>query len=72
MQYSYPLLPNQVPAWAIPLLCFAAPLAVILPFYFSGRISRIVTHHGLLQVFAAVVITGLITNLVKLNVRYCC
>ena len=68
LQYSYPLLPNQVPAQAVVLLCFTAPFAVILPFYFAGRISRIVAHHGLLQAFAAVVITGLITNLIKLNV----
>lgn len=71
LQYSYPLLPNQVPAQAVVLLCFTAPFAVILPFYLAGRISRVVAHHGLLQAFAAVVITGLITNLIKLNVGCC-
>lgn len=68
LQYSYPLLPNHVPAWVVPLLSLSTPFVIILGFHLAGRLPRLAAHHGVVQGWAAVVITGLITNLIKLNV----
>ncbi|KFM23428.1 Lipid phosphate phosphatase 2 [Auxenochlorella protothecoides] len=67
-RYSYPLLPNHVPAWVVPLLSLSTPFVIILGFHLAGRLPRLAAHHGVVQGWAAVVITGLITNLIKLNV----
>lgn len=46
--YSYPLLPNHVPAWAVPCVAVFTPVLLVVAARLAGRISRAEAHHAIL------------------------
>lgn len=67
-RYSYPLLPNHVPAWAVPCIAVFTPLLLVVAARLAGRISRAEAHHAILLALYCVATTGTLTNWVKINV----
>uniref|UniRef100_A0A383VZN4 Phosphatidic acid phosphatase type 2/haloperoxidase domain-containing protein n=1 Tax=Tetradesmus obliquus TaxID=3088 RepID=A0A383VZN4_TETOB len=62
---NYPLLPNSVPAWSVPLYSLVGP-AILMALH-SAVLRRPMgeAHHLILGLFTAVMVTGAITNLIK-------
>ena len=70
-RYSYPLHANteRVPAWAVPVVSFLGPAAVLTAYKFVFKPSRLEFHNLLLGLGGSVLSTALFTNFVKLTVR---
>ncbi|KAF8065455.1 LPP3 [Scenedesmus sp. PABB004] len=62
---SYPLRPNSVPAWSVPVLALLAPLAVLLAHGAALRRPRAEAHHLALGLSVAVMVAGAVTNAIK-------
>lgn len=68
-RYSYPLhISNTVPSWSVPLLALLVPIGVFAAYYIIMRPSRLEFHNTVLACWHAVIVTAVITNLVKLGV----
>lgn len=64
VHFSYPVLPNTVSAIYLPVLSLAFPILVILFFFFwEKNIEQL--HHECLGLFFAVILTWLVTNVLK-------
>jgi hypothetical protein len=67
-----PLLPNSVPAWSVPLIALALPLAALAALHAAARRvgapSRVEDlHRAALGLVAGVVVTGCVTNILKVG-----
>jgi hypothetical protein len=62
---SYPLLPNTVPSWSVPVLAVVAPAAFFAAYctVFSRRPGHL--HHLVIGLMTSVMVTGAITNCIK-------
>ena len=62
---SYPLFPNTVPSWSVPVLAVVVPAAFFAAYctVFSRRPGHL--HHLLIGLMTAVMVTGAITNCLK-------
>ncbi|KAK1552826.1 hypothetical protein Q3G72_024010 [Acer saccharum] len=61
---KYPLKDNTVPIWAVPIYAVLLPIVVFLLIYFRRRCVYDL-HHGILGLLYAVLITGVITDAIK-------
>lgn len=70
-KYSYPLhQKNTVPSWTVPVIATLVPLAIILVVSLIFRPPAAENHSAILGLFSAVIITALLTNLIKLGVSF--
>uniref|UniRef100_A0A7C9CJT7 Phosphatidic acid phosphatase type 2/haloperoxidase domain-containing protein n=1 Tax=Opuntia streptacantha TaxID=393608 RepID=A0A7C9CJT7_OPUST len=60
----YPLKPNTVPAWAVPIIAILVPLVFFHVYYFKRR-DVYDLHHAVLGVLYAVLITAVLTDAIK-------
>ena len=67
-QLSYPLLPNTVPAWALPVISILLPAAVLAAYVWTCARRPSELHHLLLALLTSVALTAAITNVVKCKV----
>ncbi|CAN1138182.1 Lipid phosphate phosphatase 2 [Linum perenne] len=61
---SFPLKPNTVPVWAVPIIAVLLPLVIILVYYFMRR-NVYDLHHAILGLAYSILITGVITDAIK-------
>ncbi|PON86996.1 Lipid phosphate phosphatase [Trema orientale] len=61
---KYPLKPNTVPFWGVPIIAILLPLAVIIVYYFIRR-DVYDLHHAVLGILFSVFITAVITDAIK-------
>ncbi|KDP35165.1 hypothetical protein JCGZ_10699 [Jatropha curcas] len=61
---TYPLKPNTVPVWAVPILAAILPLAVISAYYYYRK-DVYDFHHAILGLLFSVLVTGVITDAIK-------
>ncbi|KAK3189391.1 hypothetical protein Dsin_028952 [Dipteronia sinensis] len=61
---KYPLKDNTVPVWAVPIYAVLLPIVVFLLIYLRRRCVYDL-HHGILGLLYAVLITGVITDAIK-------
>ncbi|OIW12915.1 hypothetical protein TanjilG_15835 [Lupinus angustifolius] len=60
----YPLKPNTIPFWGVPLIAIVLPLVIILVYYFI-RNDVYDFHHAILGLLFSVLITAVITDAIK-------
>ena len=63
---------NTVPSWSVPLVSTLVPVSVFILYFVVMRPSRLELHNTILACWNAVIVTAVITNLVKLGVRISC
>lgn len=66
---AYPLLPNTVPSWSVPLLAVAAPLLLLAAAAAALRRPRAELHKLAAGLVLSVLLTGCATNALKAAVR---
>lgn len=59
---------SQVPPWAMPVICLLAPIPLFMTHTMLLRRRASEVHHLVLGLFAAVLFTGAVTNIIKLSV----
>ncbi|GBF88720.1 hypothetical protein Rsub_01619 [Raphidocelis subcapitata] len=71
-----PLLPNSVPSWSVPVIALALPLAALAAGHAAARglglggpRGREELHRAVLGLVAGVVVTGCVTNILKVSVH---
>ncbi|CAM8948184.1 unnamed protein product [Rhodiola kirilowii] len=64
---KYPLKDNTVPTWSVPIYAILMPLIIFVIIYIRRR-DVYDLHHGILGLLYAVLITGVITDSIKLAV----
>ncbi|KAG8652211.1 lipid phosphate phosphatase 2 isoform X2 [Manihot esculenta] len=64
---SYPLKDNTVPFWAVPIFGILLPFAIIIAYYFIRK-DVYDLHHAILGLLFSVLITGVITDAIKVAV----
>ncbi|XP_031249409.1 lipid phosphate phosphatase 2-like isoform X1 [Pistacia vera] len=62
--FKYPMKDNTVPVWAVPIYAVLMPILIFLIIY-SRRRCVYDLHHGILGLLYAVLITGVITDAIK-------
>lgn len=61
---TYPLKPNTVPVWAVPILAAILPVAVFSVYYYHRK-DIYDFHHAVLGLLFSVLVTGVITDAIK-------
>ncbi|XP_044490291.1 lipid phosphate phosphatase 2-like [Mangifera indica] len=64
MDLKYPMKPNTVPFWAVPLIGIVLPCIVIYVYYFFRK-DIYDLHHAILGLLYSVLVTGVITDAIK-------
>ncbi|GAB2280031.1 Putative lipid phosphate phosphatase 3, chloroplastic [Dionaea muscipula] len=62
--FRYPLKPNTVPVWSVPLYAVLLPIAIFVLFYIRRR-NVYDLHHAILGLLYAVLISAVITDAIK-------
>jgi hypothetical protein len=65
---AFPLYDNSVPAWSVPVYTILVPAAVCVAYVVLWQKPRAALHHLLLGLMACVMITGALTNCIKIPV----
>eukprot|EP00887_Chlorella_sp_A99_P001267 scaffold14.g1267.t1 len=67
-QYSFPLVPDTVPSWTVPLISLWLPLLLLGAAGLAGGASCLEAHHACVALAGAVATTGLVASLAKSQV----
>ena len=67
-KFSYPLLPQTVPSWALPLLALLLPILIFIVVKVVKKRSALELTRLILTLCSSVLLTALITNVIKVTV----